>query len=233
MNTLLIGDLHLPYQHPDAFDFLDALQAEYQCERIVSIGDEADIHHNTWHQANPDALGPEEEYRAAFHLIQTEMYPRWPKLQICNSNHGMRYARIMKLASIPQGVRQKLTPNRIWDVPSSWKWSDKVTFKLGNGSQVVCEHGDKTKKYQLRARAGLSYNTVAGHYHLDGGVIWYRSGEGLNRFAAQTGCLIDFNKPAFAYSHNEPVLGSLVIVDDVPIFHPLKTNKKGRWVGHL
>ena len=37
---LVISDMHVPFHHPDAFDFLRALKKKYKPDRIVCIGDE-------------------------------------------------------------------------------------------------------------------------------------------------------------------------------------------------
>ena len=41
-SVLVISDLHIPYHHPQAFDFLKALKAKYKPDHVVNIGDELD-----------------------------------------------------------------------------------------------------------------------------------------------------------------------------------------------
>jgi predicted phosphodiesterase len=41
-SVLVISDLHIPYHHPQAFDFLQALKTKYKPDHIVNIGDELD-----------------------------------------------------------------------------------------------------------------------------------------------------------------------------------------------
>lgn len=232
MNVIFISDLHIPYQHPDAFEFLEELKAHIdEPAKVVCLGDMVDIHHTQWHNANPDCMGPEDEYQAACDIMRRNLFKTFPKMEICNSNHGIRYDRIMKLANIPGGVRKKLTQRRIWDAPPGWKWADQVKIKLGDGSIVVAEHGDKCRQFDARAKQGFSYHTVTGHYHTKGGVIWYTSGEGKTRFSVSAGCLIDPNQPAFGYTHHKPVLGTAAIINDEPHFFRMVLDKHGRWNG--
>lgn len=37
---LFISDLHAPYNHPDALDFLSDLNTKYKPTRVISLGDE-------------------------------------------------------------------------------------------------------------------------------------------------------------------------------------------------
>jgi UDP-2,3-diacylglucosamine pyrophosphatase LpxH len=43
-NTLFISDLHIPFQHSQAFRFLRELKREYKPTLIVNVGDEVDCH---------------------------------------------------------------------------------------------------------------------------------------------------------------------------------------------
>lgn len=228
MNALALGDIHAPYQHPDILDFIDALVEVYEPAEVVSIGDESDIHHVPWHTQHPDCFGPDQEYEYAREFFHEELFPRFPELRVCNSNHGNRYQRIMKAGDIPAPVRHKLSLNYIWDIPT-WEWKDAHII-----DGIVFRHGDKGfRRYVDRAKRQLEYNTVSGHYHTDGGVAYYTRLDGKAAWSAATGCLINPASPAFEYTDSAPVLGSLIIEHGTPIFCPLKTDKHGRWTGEL
>ena len=53
-SVLVISDLHIPYHHPDAFEFLKALKKKYKPDLVVNIGDEIDQHSISMHDSNPD-----------------------------------------------------------------------------------------------------------------------------------------------------------------------------------
>ena len=52
--VLLISDLHIPYHHPESFDFLQALKKEYKPDFILCGGDETDAHALSMHSHDPD-----------------------------------------------------------------------------------------------------------------------------------------------------------------------------------
>ena len=51
---LCISDLHIPYHHPQAFDFLKALKKKLNPDLIVNGGDELDKHALSFHDSDPD-----------------------------------------------------------------------------------------------------------------------------------------------------------------------------------
>ena len=52
--TLVVPDLHLPYQHADAFQFLQALDRRYRFKRILCVGDIFDHHRPSFHESESD-----------------------------------------------------------------------------------------------------------------------------------------------------------------------------------
>lgn len=221
-NLLFIGDLHCPYEHPDTFDFLAALRAWIRATWVGSVGDETDIHHVQWHQAHPQALGPQCEYEAAKAKLD-RLEKLFPRLKIANSNHGNRYSRIAKAAMLPKDVVRTLP--EIWDKPN-WEWAPVHVVELADGQRVTMTHGDKFKH-----TPGMPHGSVQGHRHTEGGVIWHRCATGETSWRANTGCLIDPTAPAFDYTPKHPVLGSVIIQDCIPQFIPMLLDKHGRWSG--
>ena len=63
---LVISDLHFPYSHPEAIDFLSKLKSIYKPTYIVNIGDEVDMHSiNVSHLVDPDLPSPHDELEIA------------------------------------------------------------------------------------------------------------------------------------------------------------------------
>jgi hypothetical protein len=85
--VLVIGDLHEPYTHPDAYDFLRTVRDEYCPDIVVQIGDETDGHAISFHDsdANLDSAGVELE-KAKLGL--EKLHNLFPNLLLCDSNHG-------------------------------------------------------------------------------------------------------------------------------------------------
>ena len=62
-SVLVISDLHIPYHHQDAFEFLKALKKKYKPDLIVNIGDELDHHAISMHEHNPDLMSAGDELK--------------------------------------------------------------------------------------------------------------------------------------------------------------------------
>lgn len=124
-NTLVISDLHLPYQHRDALDFLAALDKEYQFERVLNVGDLYDHHRGSYHESEPDALGEEEEYyqaRKYAHILQ-QMFP---KMVITKGNHDALPQRKLKSVGLPTSMLSDY--NLLYGTKNTWEWVDRYWF---------------------------------------------------------------------------------------------------------
>ena len=42
LNVLVIPDMQIPFEHPDALAFVSAVRAEIQPDVVVNVGDEVD-----------------------------------------------------------------------------------------------------------------------------------------------------------------------------------------------
>ena len=67
-SILVISDLHIPYQHPDSFEFLKAIKKEFKPDFIVNIGDLLDFHAINMHTHDPDL------YSAGHELDKSKEY---------------------------------------------------------------------------------------------------------------------------------------------------------------
>lgn len=65
MIILTVSDLHCPWQHPDAFDFLADLARRYKPDKVVVLGDEIDAQAFSRFPRNPDMHSPGHEIDAA------------------------------------------------------------------------------------------------------------------------------------------------------------------------
>lgn len=219
--ALYVPDLHIPYEHPDAYDFIVALQETYKPEITVQTGDVVDLHHQSFHDKHPELLGPRCEFEAA-----REKMPDYCALfdVITRGNHGLRPERVgQKMGLLPEMITD---PNTLWGV-------DTLFCKEHWNGDILCRHGDGGFPQFGSKQRRFTHNTVTGHHHTLAGVIHYTLMDGTKKWMASAGALIDPNSPAFSYTPHKPVLGALVIYEDVPLFEPMRLNKRGRWIGHL
>lgn len=227
---LVLGDLHAPYHHRDAFAFMQALRDEFEPDEVVHIGDEIDWASQNYHEKVPGIPNPVEEFR----LVRKEMaklHDLFPEMVVIHSNHGNLPSRKAQTIGFPpEFLRSK---NDLYGLPDDWEHRFDYTVKLPKGESVYICHGRTGNVVNLSKNIGN--NAIQGHYHSKMGVTFYGTPERL-MWGAQTGCLVDKDSLAMAYGKNSaalPLLGSLVVLDGVPIVIPMRLKKSGRWDGRI
>lgn len=224
---LCIPDLHIPYHHPDALEFLTEVQSKYSPDKVVILGDEIDGHSISFHDNDPDLpFTPSSELEKAIWYLK-DFYLTFPKADIVESNHGSLIYRRAKWAGIPASVIK--TYAEILEAPKGWKWHMDLTLQMANGRYVYFHHG--LSKNALKASQNKSMSHVCGHYHSEFSLQWWANSNDLF-FAINCGCLIDHKSLAFAYGKNtlaKPILGCAMIIDGIPKMIPMTLDKRGRW----
>lgn len=225
---LVIGDLHEPYTHPDAYDFLRNVRDEYCPDIVVQIGDETDGHAISFHDSSPelDSAGVELE-KAKLGLER--LHDLFPNMLLCDSNHGSLVYRRAKAHGLPvqfiKKYRDILFPEH--GAPG-WSWGDAWDLETPLG---VVRFQHQVSGDLLLNAAHERKSMVIGHFHgkLD---IQYAASSTALYFGAHCGCLIDNKSLAFAYgklSRSKPILGCMVITDGCPQIIPMLLDDSGRW----
>lgn len=225
--VLVIPDLHCPFEHPDAIDFLRAVKRRFLPSMFVCLGDEIDAHAFSRYPMDPDGLSAGQELQAAVdHLLP--FYLEFPEMLVCESNHTVRPWKKAFDAGLPKAFMP--TVAKILRAPDEWVWSDRHEI-----DGVLYIHGDNGKSGQY---AHINYakqrkgSVVIGHMHSYAGVNY----EG-DYFAMNTGCLIDPVAYCFKYAKNMlngVNLGcGLVFNGKSAHFIPMHLDESGRWTGKL
>lgn len=223
---MAISDLQVPFEHKDALQFCIYLKRHYKIpdENVICLGDEIDQFWGGMYKKTPDALHtPMGEIRAAREHLRP-WYEAFPKLMICESNHGTRWLRKALDAEIPSElIRQN---REILQCPDGWKWQKRW---LINGSKrtFIAEHGDDWGGQMPHVQAALhnGISTIMGHHHSLADVRFFNT-HFKHIWGAVSGCLIDFEQYAFEYAKRykfKPVIGTTVITHGgaIPFFHPM------------
>jgi hypothetical protein len=217
MRTLVIPDLHAPFQHPAALDFLADLKRRTRPQQVVCIGDEIDAHGWSTHERDPGAPGQADELTAALAFLR-QLYRLFPRVKCCESNHTLRAIKAAKRAALPAAFLRPLRD--VLGAPRGWEWAPRWLL-----DGVVYFHGEGFSGEGAARKAALAYRhpCVMGHLHSEAGVSW-TAGPFDRLWGCSTGCLIDPNAVAFDYSRHSPkrpMLGAAVVLDGVPHFEPL------------
>lgn len=225
-SILVISDQHMPYEHPDMFDFLEAAKKKYKPTMVVNIGDEVDKHALSFHDSDADLPSAGYELEQAIGKIK-QMERLFPEMTLIDSNHGSLALRKFKHHGIP--MKYLASQHDIYGVSEKWQWVNDISVKLPNGQGCYFCHGMVKNGIKLASQRGT--NVVQGHYHTDFKIDYVGNPNNL-LFSLQVGCLIDRNSLAFAYDKlnlNRPIIGIGLIVDSKPVLVPMTLDKSGRW----
>ena len=229
-SILVISDLHIPYHHRSAFDFLRALKAKYKPDLVVNIGDELDQHALSMHDSNPDLPSAGDELRMSKTYIK-ELEKIFPKMTLVHSNHSsLVYRRALKHGLPTDYLRSY---NEYLGVSKNWKWVDDLTITLPDGSRCFFTHGISADV--LKVAMSMSKHCVQGHYHSKFS-IGYFSNPDEAIWGMQVGCLTSQKSMAFDYAKNFKnrfMLGCGVILNSHPKLEPMVFGKDGEWIGKI
>lgn len=233
---LVVPDIHAPYQHPHALDFLYEVQKKYSPTCVVCTGDEVDNHGLSFHDSDPnlDSAGPE---LAESRLVMRDLAFLFPDMLLCHSNHGSLHFRRAKKYAIPveylKDYIEVLFPNP--DERPNWRWQGEHKLTLPNGQKVLFRHGEGVGNSVVDNAGHEGTNLVVGHWHSKFSITYAASSERLY-WGVYGGCLIDAKALAFEYGRHiakRPILGCTVIVDSIPTLIPMTLNSRGEWTGKL
>ena len=216
---LFISDLHAPYHHPKALEFLASLKAKYNPTRIIIGGDEADLHACNMHGVDPDLPSAGDELKMAKAFMK-ELFELFPVADILESNHtSLAYRRAFK-AGIAKGYMKSY--NEVFGAPDTWVWHDDLLITLPNGQPCYFSHGKSADG--LKLSRNMACNTVQGHFHSKFNIQYWSNPQNLF-WSMQTGCLVDDKSLAMAYNKltlDRPIIGTGCIIDSVPVLEVMK-----------
>ena len=142
---LVISDLHIPYQHPDAFAFLKALHKKYKFTDILCVGDLYDHHKGSYHESEGDAHSPEEEYQLS-KMYAHELQAIFPTMVITVGNHDLIPVRKLKSAGLPSSMLTDM--NKLYETKKTWTWCQEHWFdSFGAQPQLAPMHMTKKGRW--------------------------------------------------------------------------------------
>lgn len=216
MRTLVIGDLHCPWERLGYLRFCKDLYYQWDCNKVVFIGDVVDLHAISFHDKEPGCPGPLQEYEQAKKAVQ-RWYKAFPNAVVTLGNHDRRVVRRAKVVDIPEIFLRSYQD--IWGTPN-WSYvddyiMDDVYFYHGDGQGGEYPAANATRK--------LLMSVCMGHNHTASGVKYYTNP--LRRiFACDTGAGCDDKQLAMAYSRTNKrrsVLSAAVIIDGIAHVEPM------------
>lgn len=192
LNTLVIGDTHLPFERAGYLEHCKIVQILYDCGTIVHIGDVIDNHYSSYHESDPDGLSAGDELNLAKQKLK-DWYKSFPEVFVCLGNHDEIPKRKLKTLGLSKNWIKDL--NDVLEVP---KWNFALEWDINN---VIYTHGTGTSGENAAFNKALNRrrSIVSGHLHTVAN-IKYNVSERDKIFAMQVGCGIDDTKYAFEYA---------------------------------
>lgn len=219
--VLVVGDIHAPATHPGYMQFCKDMYYEWSCNSVVLIGDVIDFQAISFHAANPQCPGPEDEFLFAYQEIR-KWKKAFSKARVCIGNHDERIIRRAESVSIPSRFLRSYS--EVWDTPG-WDWRhehivDDVYFFHGTGQGGIHPAWNVAGKMLMPV--------VMGHCHSKAGVKW-RANPLRRIFSVDVGCGIDVDAYQFAYGKHikeRPILSVAIIRDGIP-YHEIMPCGRG------
>ncbi len=231
-SIVVMPDLHAPYHHAQALDFMTLVRDTFQPDLVINLGDEADKHAMSFHDSDPNLASAGDELERTIPVMKA-LHKIFPNMLLCDSNHGSMHYRKAKAHGMPvqylKDYRDILLPN----VRSQgWQWAENWRVRTPMGD-VMFKH--QPSGPILTDAAHNLCNEVVGHHH-GKFLIEYAASSARLYWGMYAGCLIDKDSLAFAYGKHtlyKPILGCAVIINGVPTLIPMLLDRDGKWVGHL
>ena len=209
--VLVIGDPHEPVCHPGYRPWCRDLRRKFKTDKTVIIGDICDHHAISFHAANPQCPGPDDEYLLTKQKMQG-WYKSFPNAIVTIGNHDARIVRLAESVNIP--ARYLRDYNEVWKTPK-WQWVDDIVI-----DNVYYFHGTgRGGLYPaFNAMKDCLMSVVMGHCHAQAGAKW-RASPTQRTFGMDVGCGIDVDAYQFAYGkhmRSRPILAAAVVLDGTP-----------------
>lgn len=203
-NILVIGDLHLPFELKNYLAFCKQVYVDYNCNKVVFIGDIIDNHFSSYWEVSADGMGGLAELELAIEKLK-EWYKEFPIADVIIGNHDRIIMRKAQTSSVPSKWIKDYKD--VLEVPN-WNFTERVVYN--NVQYIHGESGTAIKK----AKDDM-FCTVQGHLHTEAYTQW-AVGANFKIFGTAVGCGIDHTSYAMGYAKNfkKPAIGCAVVLNN-------------------
>jgi metallophosphoesterase superfamily enzyme len=215
--VLVVGDLHEPFCLDGYLQFCKDTYNQFNCNKVVFIGDILDNHYASYHETDTEALGGGEELQRAIKRI-AKWYKAFPKAHVTVGNHDALPGRKAQSGGIPRVWIKEY--KEVLNTPN-WEFVPDVYI---DGVRYV--HGHKSSKARTATKRDM-VSTVTGHFHTDFYIDWM-FGKTRAIFAMAVGCGIDSKSYAMSYMQGgkkEAIGCGVVINGEQPILVKMDLEK--------
>lgn len=200
--VLVIGDLHEPFCLDEYLKHCKDTYDNYNCNKVVFIGDVIDNHYSSYHETDADGMGGGQELDLAIERLK-RWYKAFPDAIVTIGNHDRIIMRKAQTSAVPRKWIREY--KEVLEVPK-WEFVDRHII---DGVQYI--HGEAGTA-RTKCRADMM-STVQGHLHTQAYTEWY-VGQNFKVFGMQVGCGINHDSYAMAYAKRgkKPAIGCGVVI---------------------
>lgn len=228
MRVGIIGDPHIPFEHPHYLEFCLDTFSVWKVDHVHLAGDVVDQHALGFWDHDPNGHSASDEASLARERLSTwkkrlRRRQRDREITVSIGNHDARHFRMARRAGIPDMYLR--TYADVWDTPD-WDWQESHII-----DGVLYEHGTGTSGKDAAINRAIQNrcSCVIGHIHCWGGVKFHCNSQD-RIFGLNAGCGIDVDRYAFAYQKPfpiRPVLGCGIVIDGrYAYFEPMAIGKR-------
>jgi hypothetical protein len=220
--VLVFSDVHAPYHHKKALQFLSDTYAKWDCGSIVCAGDLADFHYLSRHATEADAYNPRDEHRLLLKFT-ADLCKRFPRGVLVPGNHCRIPHR--QMSSIGLDPSMLKCDRELYGLGKGWQV--KQLYHTLFGGSVLVEHGDGSGGMYGAINSAISKRCsfIQGHIHAHA-MVKYSQNYKDKIFGMNVGCLLDESSLAARYGKffkNKGVLGcGIVVGPEEAYFVPMK-----------
>lgn len=210
--VLVIGDTHCPTMLPEYVDFLVSTYEQWDCDRVVHIGDLVDNCALSFHLKKPQLKDPILEHEKAIKQIKL-LTDAFPKVDLLIGNHDALPYRWCAEVGIPEEMMRSMS--QIWGLPKGWKVWPRYHQLAIDG--VIYQHGDRGRNSAILNSKAEFASVVQGHHHSKMEVV-YHANKRTRVFGMQVGCGVDVNHAAMEYGQiysQKPLIGCGVVLEGI------------------
>jgi len=197
--VLVIGDIHEPFCLDGYLQHCKNQYKDFNCNKVVFIGDIIDSHYSSFHSTDPDGMSAKDELNLSIKKLR-KWHKAFPKSTVIIGNHD----RIVARKALANGISAKWIKEYkdVLEVPT---WNFKTDETIDN---VLYVHGEGATAF-TKAKT-LFQSVVAGHTHTKCYIEYMN-----NIFGMQVGCGVDKDSYAMAYAKNyaPPQIACGVVID--------------------
>ena len=152
--VLVIGDIHEPFCLDKYLQHCKNVYKEFNCNKVVFIGDIIDSHYSSFHSTDPDGMSAKDELNLSIKKLR-KWHKAFPKATVIIGNHD----RIVARKALANGISAKWIKEYkdVLEVPT---WNFKTDETIDN---VLYVHGEGATAF-TKAKT-LFQSVVAGHTH--------------------------------------------------------------------